>query len=92
MNIIDIRSREMQPAFPGFPTTLPDFSATAIRDVFIHVAGSMEADIVNARQLPDRERFNRLLALKERVAALEHEVSRWQDLIGMELNLMGKDS
>lgn len=81
-----------QPVFPGFPHALPDFSQTAIRDVFVTVGCAFDADIANSRILAERERASRLLALKERVDALEHEVARWNDLIGMELNMMGKDS
>jgi hypothetical protein len=86
------REEDVQPVFPGFPTTVPDFSASAIRDVFVPVAGAIEADVYNTRSLQERERACRLIALKERVQALEHEVARWNDLIGYELNLMGKDS
>lgn len=81
-----------QESLPGWPAALPDFSSTAIRDVFVPVAGAIEADVYNTRWLGETERASRLMALKERVMALEHEVARWTDLIGVELNLMGKDS
>jgi hypothetical protein len=83
----------VQEPLPHLPEPfIPDFSARAIRDVFVPVAGAIEADVYNTRSLQERERACRLIALKERVQALEHEVARWNDLIGYELNLMGKDS
>lgn len=86
------RRDEQQQAFPGFPCQVPDFSQAAVRDVFVPLAGAIEADVFNARQLSEPARHARLMALLERWKAVEHEVQRQTDLIGVELNLMGKDS